>query len=125
MSTLTLARASESPHGDVEATLRKALEANGQRFTEQRAAVYRYLLTAENHPTAGAVFTAVRSDIPDISLAPVYKSLDTLVGCGRATKLAYGDGSARYAGRSHPHPHPRCLSCGMVPGVRGDRPGER
>src|SRR5690625_5778577 len=102
MSTLTLARASESPHGDVEATLRKALEANGQRFTEQRAAVYRYLLTAENHPTADEVFTAVRSDIPDISLATVYKSLETLVGCGLATKLACGDGSACYDGRTDP-----------------------
>src|SRR5687767_14875077 len=102
-----------------ESLLREALEANGQRFTEQRAAVYRYLMSTESHPTADDVFTRVRSDIPDISLATVYKSLETLVGCGLAVKLTYGDGSARYDGRTDPHPHARCLNCGAVIDVPG------
>ena len=103
-----------------EMLLREALEANGQRFTEQRAAVYRYLRHTEEHPSADDVFTSVRGVIPDISLATVYKSLETLVSCGLATKLTYGDGSARYDGRTDPHPHARCLSCGAV----ADLPGE-
>lgn len=102
-----------------EELLREALEASGQRFTEQRAAVYRYLLGTEAHPTADDVFTSVRAQIPDISLATVYKSLETLVGCGLAMKLTYGDGSARYDGRTDPHPHARCLSCGAVLDVPG------
>jgi Fe2+ or Zn2+ uptake regulation protein len=102
-----------------EGMLREALEANGQRFTEQRAAVYRYLLGTDAHPTADDVFTSVRSEIPDISLATVYKSLETLVGCGLAAKLTYGDGSARYDGRTDPHPHARCLHCGAVIDVPG------
>jgi len=44
----------------------------------------------------------------------VYKSLETLVGCGLAIKLSYGDGSARYDGRTDPHHHVRCLGCGRV-----------
>ena len=102
-----------------ESLLRVALEANGQRFTEQRAAVYRYLLSTESHPTADDVFTTVRHEIPDISLATVYKSLEALVGCGLAAKLTYGDGSARYDGRTDPHPHARCLDCGAVLDVPG------
>jgi Fe2+ or Zn2+ uptake regulation protein len=102
-----------------ELLLREALEANGQRFTEQRAAVYRYLLGTTSHPTADDVFTSVRTDIPDISLATVYKSLETLVGCGLAVKLTYGDGSARYDGRTDPHHHARCLRCGTVLDVPG------
>ncbi len=102
-----------------ELLLREALEANGQRFTEQRAAVYRYLSGTDTHPTADDVFTAVRGDIPDISLATVYKSLETLVGCGLATKLTYGDGSARYDGRTDPHHHARCTVCGAVTDVPG------
>jgi Fe2+ or Zn2+ uptake regulation protein len=102
-----------------EDLLRGALEANGQRFTEQRAAVYRYLLGTEAHPTADDVFTSVRHQIPDISLATVYKSLETLVGCGLAVKLTYGDGSARYDARTDPHPHARCLDCGAVLDVPG------
>jgi len=99
--------------------LRSALEANGQRFTEQRAAVYRFLVGTDTHPTADEVFTAVRAEIPDISLATVYKSLETLVGCGLAAKLTYGDGSARYDGRTDPHHHARCLACGAVVDVPG------
>jgi Fe2+ or Zn2+ uptake regulation protein len=102
-----------------ELMLREALEANGQRFTEQRAAVYRFLIATDAHPTADDVFTAVRGDIPDISLATVYKSLETLVGCGLAMKLTYGDGSARYDGRTDPHHHARCLACGSVIDVPG------
>lgn len=102
-----------------EGLLREALEANGQRFTEQRAAVYRFLLGTTAHPTADDVFTSVRSEIPDISLATVYKSLETLVGCGLAVKLTYGDGSARYDGRTDPHHHARCLHCGAVVDIGG------
>ena len=104
---------------DAELLLREALEASGQRFTEQRAAVYRYLLGTTSHPTADDVFTTVRADIPDISLATVYKSLETLVGCGLAVKLTYGDGSARYDGRTDPPHHARCLACGSVIDISG------
>jgi Fe2+ or Zn2+ uptake regulation protein len=105
--------------GKADATLRTALESSGQRFTEQRAAVYRCLRQSHHHPSADDVFTAVRQEIPDISLATVYKSLETLVTCGLASKLTYGDGSARYDGRTDPHPHARCLSCGSVHDLPG------
>jgi Fe2+ or Zn2+ uptake regulation protein len=99
--------------------LREALEAKGQRFTEQRSAVYRYLLGTDAHPDGGRRVHEVRGEIPDISLATVYKSLETLVGCGLAVKLTYGDGSARYDARTDPHPHARCLDCGAVLDVPG------
>jgi Fur family transcriptional regulator, peroxide stress response regulator len=102
-----------------ETQLREALEAKGQRYTEQRAAVHRFLQTTESHPTADEVFTSVRRDIPDISLATVYKALETLVSCGLAVKLTYGDGSARYDGRTDPHHHARCLTCDAVLDVPG------
>ena len=105
-------------------SLRRALEAKGQRFTGQRAAVYRFLAGTEIHPTADEVFLGVRQLLPGISLATVYKSLETLVGCGLAVKLTYGDGSARYDGRTDPHHHARCLVCGKVKDVHGDIAGE-
>ena len=102
-----------------DAVLRQALEAHGHRFTEQRAAVYRYLTSTDSHPTADEVFLAVRNDVPVISLATVYKSLETLVGCGLATKLSYGDGSARYDGRTDPHHHARCVICNRIIDIPG------
>jgi Fur family transcriptional regulator, peroxide stress response regulator len=102
------------PIEPAEATLRSVLESNGQRFTEQRAAVYRSLCARLDHPTADEVFTSVRAEIADISLATVYKALETLVSCDLATKLTYGDGSARYDARTDEHFHARCLACGAV-----------
>ena len=118
--TTSMSPATMSAGLDPDVLLRRALEANGQRFTEQRAAVYRYLRSTKAHPTADDVFTTVRAGIPDISLATVYKALETLVGCGLAMKLTYGDGSARYDARTEPHPHARCLSCGAVMDVPGE-----
>ena len=37
-------------------------------------------------------------------------------------KLTYGDGSARYDGRTDPHNHARCLSCDQVFDVPGSLP---
>ncbi len=105
-----------------ETVLREALEASGQRFTEQRAAVYRYLAGTDTHPTADEVLVAVRRELPSISLATVYKSLETLVGCGLAIKLTYTDASSRYDGRTDPHHHARCLACGRVTDLPGKLP---
>ena len=105
-----------------ERVLRKALDASGQRFTEQRAAVYRFIASTDMHPSADEVFLAVRNDLPGISLATVYKSLETLVGCGLAVKLTYSDGSARYDGRTDPHHHARCVQCGKVMDIPGHLP---
>jgi Fur family transcriptional regulator, peroxide stress response regulator len=99
---------------DAEHALRSALDANGQRYTEQRAAVYRALVSTDQHPTADEVYTVVRGNIADISLATVYKALETLVSCGLAVKLSYGDDSARYDARTDEHLHSRCLRCGTV-----------
>ena len=100
--------------------LRKALEARGHRFTDQRAAVYRLLANTTVHPTADEVFLGVRDEVPGISLATVYKSLETLVACGLASKLSHADGSARYDGRTDPHHHTRCLGCGSVSDALGE-----
>ncbi len=117
-----MSQISETLPLSANAILRETLEANGQRFTEQRAAVYRYLVGTRSHPSADEVFTAVRSEIGDISLATVYKALETLVGCGLAIKLSFGDGSARYDARTDDHFHTRCLVCGMVRDVHSAAP---
>ena len=101
--------------------LRTALEASGQRFTAQRAAVYTYLCSTTTHPTADEIFTYVRQDISDISLATVYKSLEAFVSAGAARKLEFGSGPARYDGRTEDHHHMRCLSCGAVEDVHDDQ----
>jgi Fe2+ or Zn2+ uptake regulation protein len=100
--------------------LRQTLQENGHRYTDQRAAVYRLVSRSRVHPTAEDVFLGVRTEVPGISLATVYKSLETLVSCGLAKKLNPADGSARFCGRTEPHHHARCLACGSVSDVAGE-----
>ncbi len=100
--------------------LRRALQENGHRYTDQRAAVYRLVARSRVHPTAEDVFLGVRTEVPGISLATVYKSLEMLVSCGLAKKLTPPDGSARFCGRIEPHHHARCLACGSVSDVSGE-----
>ena len=91
-----------------------ALTAHGYRLTRQRQIVYDRLASVADHPTAEAVYTAVRTEIPNISLATVYKALESLVASGVAQRLGYGDSSARYDARVDEHQHTRCVGCGEV-----------
>ena len=97
-----------------EAELRLALERAGWRYTRQRAAVFACLRSVTSHPTAEQVFAAVRQQIPNISLATVYKALDALVDSGVATRLGDGTGPARYDGRGDAHYHFRCERTGEI-----------
>lgn len=115
------AREKQTTRGAMESRLRSALETSGHRFTAQRAAVFEALYDTRTHPTADEIFTVVRSNIPDISLATVYKALEALVGSGVAQKLTLGPGPARYDSRIDEHDHIRCLSCGRVRDVEGGR----
>ena len=96
------------------AALRPMLEEQGVSLTRQRTAVFDYLGRVDHHPTAEEVFLAVKPELPKISLATVYKNLEALVACGAASKLAYGDGAARYDIRTDHHYHSRCLGCGRI-----------
>jgi Fe2+ or Zn2+ uptake regulation protein len=97
-------------------SLRVILEEAGLRCTPQRLAVYDHLSQAAHHPTAEEVYQAVRAAIPKISLATVYKALETLVAVGVATKLTAGTGEtrARFDARRDYHYHFRCLRTGVV-----------
>jgi Fur family peroxide stress response transcriptional regulator len=97
-----------------EADLRQALERAGWRFTRQRYGVFSYLQAATSHPTAEQVFAAVRTEMPRISLATVYKALEALVDAGLAARIAHDSGAARYDARSEAHYHLRCEKTGEV-----------
>ena len=94
--------------------VRAALQAAGSRFTAQRGAIWTYLASVEDHPTAEQVYQAVRRRIPQISLATVYNALEALVAARLATKITTGNGSARYDCRGEDHYHLRDVDTGEV-----------
>ena len=92
----------------------EALQSKGFRLTPHREAVHAYLASVDHHPTAEEVYLAVKGQGSRLSLATVYNALEALVSAGLASKLAFGDGSARYDIRTDRHDHIHCLSCGML-----------
>jgi Fur family peroxide stress response transcriptional regulator len=110
-----MSQTSATPCSSVPIDLRAALEQAGRRFTRQRAEVFAYLHSVHTHPTAEQVFAAVRQQIPNISLATVYKALEALVDAGLAARLADdAGGPVRYDGRAEAHYHLRCQRTGQV-----------
>jgi Fur family transcriptional regulator, peroxide stress response regulator len=102
------------PEAETAAWVRSALEAAGSRYTVQRATVFRCLAGLKSHPTAEELYQHVRTRLPRISLATVYKALEALVAAGLATKLTAGDASARYDSKGEDHYHLRDTRTGEV-----------
>jgi Fe2+ or Zn2+ uptake regulation protein len=92
----------------------QVLEQAGYRSTRQRRAVYEHLEAMHGHPTAEDVFHAVREELPRISLATVYKALESLVESGVAQKMTVGDGTAHFESRVDEHFHARCRACNRI-----------
>ncbi len=89
------------------------------KLTPQRIAVYKYLKSTTEHPSAETIYKALQEDYPTMSLATVYKALKTLVEVKLIQEINVGEGNFRYDGNVYPHPHIQCLNCGKVDDIQG------
>lgn len=90
------------------------LTTHGVRPTQQRMAVYSYLLEHCTHPSADTVYNALVEAHPTFSRTTVYNSLHTLVNAGLVRELALGGEEKRYDGGMALHGHFRCTHCGSI-----------
>ena len=86
---------------------------SAQRSSKQRDAVYANLMSRYDHPTADEVYFAVKKDLPNISLATVYRNLKLLESEGLILKITTED-SDRYDGHTQSHYHLMCDGCKRV-----------
>ncbi len=86
----------------------------GLRDTPQRRHVYDLLLTKRDHPTATEVFMRAKEGMPTISLATVYNSLETLVGCGLVKQVHVDREPTRFCPNLEEHGHFVCDACHTV-----------
>lgn len=84
------------------------------KYSRQRASIKDYLVNTVEHPTADTVYMHVRNEFPNISLGTVYRNLNLLADIGDAIKITTPDGGDRFDGRTEPHYHVVCTSCGKV-----------
>lgn len=82
-----------------------ALIEKGLKVTPQRLAIFEAILKSYSHPTAEQIFEVIRKRNPNISLATVYKVLDTLVDQGLITMVKTDRDIKRYDAVIERHHH--------------------
>ncbi len=104
----------------VESFIDKCREA-GLKITPQRVAVYEILLSSPNHPTVEEIYEEVKKKYPFVSLATVYRTVETLEQMGLAKKVCYWGSSARYDANTEEHHHLICVKCGTIKDIYIDK----
>ncbi len=89
------------------------------RHSKQCNAVSRLLKSTTAHPTADNIYTALRGDMPGISLATVYRNLAKLVSAGEIQSFRL-EGVEHFDARCDKHYHLLCTGCGSVTDIEAD-----
>jgi Fur family peroxide stress response transcriptional regulator len=92
---------------------------HGLRCTQQRVSLYEALASSDNHPTADELYKQVCCELPGISLATVYNTLEAFCQVGLAQKLpgVAANGSARFDAICENHLHLRDQQTGEIADV--------
>jgi len=84
------------------------------KVTPQRLAIFTMLFTTNTHPDAETVYKTLKPHNPSLSLATVYKTLDSLRAAALLQELNVGEGRFRYDANCDHHPHFICRQCTRV-----------
>ncbi len=87
-------------------------------MTPQRRAVAAVLRGENVHLSAEVVLSRARQELPELSMATVYNTLNELVAMGEILEIANGSGPKRYDPNVLiAHHHLVCTSCGSLQDV--------
>ncbi len=89
----------------------------GLSVTAQRLAIYADIHGTDSHPTAEEVYGRLKPQFPSLSLATVYKTLDTFEKYEFVSKTRATGEKARYDANRAPHHHLICKQCGRIEDV--------
>ncbi len=81
------------------------LTRSGIRPSAQRVAIARYVLATDEHPTADRVWQRVQRELPMVSRATVYNTLQLLAEKGLVRQLVLAEGSTVFDANVEPHHH--------------------
>lgn len=87
------------------------------KLTLQRLNVYSYLKSTKDHPTVDIIYKNIKQSIPTISLATVYKILNTLVEANLVKMINVCEDNFRYDSNTDLHGHIKCKMCNKVKDV--------
>lgn len=86
-------------------TVAQRLRSHGIQPSAQRLAVAGYVLTTEDHPSADQVFARVASQVPMLSRATVYNTLNLFVAKGLLRPLVLSEGKVVFDPHTERHHH--------------------
>ena len=90
------------------------LRGKGLKVTPQRLAIFTFLRYTKSHPSAEDIYKALMPTNPTISLATVYKTLDSFRSVGLVQELSVGNGRSNYDATVESHPHMVCTCCNAI-----------
>jgi Fur family peroxide stress response transcriptional regulator len=85
-----------------------------RKHSKKRDAILEVLRSTTSHPGAQWVYDQLKSDIPGLSLATVYRNINLFRQEGLVISVGVVEGEERFDGRVEPHPHFVCGCCGRV-----------
>ena len=80
----------------------------------KRNAILAYLQSKVTHPSAEVIYSDLKQEIPDLSMATVYRNLTKFRQEGLVQCVATVKGVERYDANTHPHVHFICRHCDAV-----------
>lgn len=83
----------------------EALRAKGIQPSSQRVAIARYVLSTEDHPSADDVWKKVKKELPVVSRATVYNTLNLFVKKGLLRELVLAGGAVVFDPHIAQHHH--------------------
>ena len=89
------------------------MEVSSKNF-RKRNAILSYLQDKVTHPSAETIYTDLKQQIPDLSMATVYRNLTKFRQEGLVQCVATVKGVERYDGNTDPHVHFICRHCDAV-----------
>ena len=91
------------------------------RNTVQKEVVERIVLSSCDHPTAEAVYSRARAELPNISLGTVYRILKRLASDGVIQEISVQNAPSVFDKTLKMHGHLVCGECGAVVDVFMDK----
>ncbi len=88
--------------------------ARGIRVTAQRLAVYRALAEDLAHPTAESVYSRLSKQLPGLSPATIYRTLQFFESENLIRKVSSPGAIGRFDANVDPHQHLVCRVCGSL-----------
>lgn len=85
-----------------------------KKYSKQRELILKILDSNRTHPSADMIYDLIKKELPNISLATVYRNLNMLSDDGIISRLEGVDGIFRFDADIKEHYHYICNKCGQI-----------